>query len=50
MMCFSRNRCLPDLLRLLIMPDLLLCFQKIMADFKFGYKAGFPDRLQWETL
>jgi hypothetical protein len=28
------------------MPDLLLCFQKIMADLVFTYKVGFPDRLR----
>jgi hypothetical protein len=27
------------------MPDLLLYFQKIMADLKLTYKMGFPERL-----
>jgi hypothetical protein len=41
-MSFSQNRCLPDLLRLLIMPDFLLFFQKIMAELRLTYKVGSP--------
>jgi len=28
------------------MSDLLLCFQKIIADLRLTYKVGFPDRLR----
>ncbi|MGO9314252.1 MAG: hypothetical protein ACLQDI_16145, partial [Syntrophobacteraceae bacterium] len=35
----------PDLLTLLDMPDLLLHFQKIMAERGLTYKVGFTGRL-----
>jgi hypothetical protein len=44
-MCFSQSRCFPDLLTLLDMPDLLLYFQKIMAERGLTYKVGFTGRL-----
>ncbi|MGA2224888.1 MAG: hypothetical protein ABSH41_10640, partial [Syntrophobacteraceae bacterium] len=40
------SRCFPDLLTLLDMPDLLLYFQKIMAERGLTYKVGFTGRLQ----
>ncbi|MGA2228701.1 MAG: hypothetical protein ABSH41_30065, partial [Syntrophobacteraceae bacterium] len=44
------SRCFPDLLTLLDMPDLLLYFQKIMAERGLTYKVGFTGRLQLNTL
>jgi len=49
-MCFSQSRCFPDLLTLLDMPDLLLYFQKIMAERGLTYKVGFTGRLRITVL
>ena len=46
-MCFSQSRCFPDLLTLLDMRDLLLYFQKIMAERGLTYKVGFTGRLRY---
>ncbi len=35
---------------LLIMPDTLSWFQKIVADIDFTYKVGYPCRLNSQSL